>query len=260
MKIKAAVLAGVMAMGLLGATGTSAEAKLTKTGNKCASLVVVGARGSGEGQSAGSIPGFGSRLSPGVSNMASRIKRSGTIRYLAVKYPAIKITPTNALNRKKYFASVGAGAKDAMSKVNSLASACPSTRFALVGYSQGASVMRWAMRDLAASRQDKVVLVGLLGDPERRGFDTRPSEIGLLENYGTGTLRRGGVLGAGPALPARRARAVVTMCHAGDAFCNSAPTQLVRSPIHYNFYQSKTGASKTGMALYIPLANYGGFR
>ncbi len=143
-----------------------------------------------------------------------------------------------------------------MSNVKNIAAACPKTKFALVGYSQGASVVRWAIRDLPDSLKDKVVLVGLIGDPERRGFNQTTPEIGHHVFFTSGTTMYGsGALGAGPVLPKRRGSAVVTACHLNDDICNRSGAFSMSA--HTGYYQSTTGASKIGSGFYIALFNNG---
>lgn len=261
-----AFLAALLAMILLSALPQSAQA-LTVSGAKCSDLIVLGARGSGQRWDSGAIEGFGPEVSGAVQNAVARVKASGTVRFVGVTYPAIPID--NSWTRGRYFNSVGEGARYTMSVVNALAQECPlRTRFALVGYSQGASVMRWAIRDLPDSRKDRVVAVGLIADPERRGFNVSPSEIGLIENYDTGTLHGSGVLGAAPVLPSRRANAIVTMCHRGDNVCNFPVNsgwaigdwirfEYRKQVTHSTFYKSTTGISSSGLMLYIPLSKHG---
>lgn len=234
----------------------------------CPTLVVIGARGSGQSPTSGGIRGFGPEVSNATKAAVAKVKASGTVRYVPVSYPAM---PVNAgWRRGKYFDSVGAGARNAMSAANTVVQRCPSTKIALVGYSQGASVMRWAIRDLPAASQDRVILVGLIADPERRGFNVNPSEIGLYENYNTGTLYGSGFLGAGPALPARRTNAIVSMCNKSDNVCNNPANtgwsvgdagaiEGFTQKTHTTFYQMPVAAATAGSTMYIPLTK-GGLR
>ncbi|WP_162891225.1 cutinase family protein [Aeromicrobium sp. A1-2] len=243
-----------------------ADAALKSTTSKCSSLVIIGARGSGQSMSSGSISGFGPEVTGSVKNMVSRIKRTGTYRYVGVSYPAIPVDRN--WTTSKYFASVGKGAKFTMDTVKSIGKSCSSTKFALIGYSQGASVMRWAIRDLPSTLQARVLLVGMIADPERRGFNTSPSDIGFVENYDSGTLYGSGLLGAGPKMPSGRSRAVVQFCHKNDNVCNRPGNSgvavgdwgKVDTKTHGSFYKTSSTYPKTGLMLYVPLANYGGFR
>jgi pimeloyl-ACP methyl ester carboxylesterase len=253
-----------LAAGMLVIAPAPANATLRDTTATCADLVVLGARGSGQSWTSGAIPGFGPELSLAVANARSRVRANGTIRYVGVDYPATSVPSIIAAGPRwstVYWSSVGKGAKYAMDTINGLVRSCRTTKIALVGVSQGASVVRWAIRDLPSASQARVIVVGLVGDPQRRGFNVSPSEIGLLEDFGSGTLRNSGLLGAGPVLPSGRARAVVSMCHAADPVCN-APVGAagfggLSLTVHETYYKSAAAVPKNGMMLYIPLANAG---
>lgn len=243
-----------------------APAKLSVTGARCATLVVFGARGSGQAVTSGSINGFGPEVSNAAKAAIARVKTAGTVRYEGVVYPAVPVDTKWRTGR--YFDSVGAGARTTIADINALLRDCSSTKVALVGYSQGASVMRWVLRDLPSASKNKVVLVGLIADPERRGFNVSPSEIGLYENFDSGTLYGSGILGAGPVLPASRASAVVSMCTKADNVCNS-PSNTgwavgdrgkidgLKQATHTGFYQTSSAAAVAGSTMYIALAKNG---
>lgn len=251
-----ALVLGVVAP--LFAMAPPAEARLTTSTKKCSSLVVIGARGSGQSVGSGSIPGFGPQGTAAIKNAVGRIQRTGSLRYqglTSTQYPAVGVNWTTAFNRDPYWASVKKGAYATMAIAKDLASSCSSTKIALVGYSQGASVMRWAIRDLPDRVKDRVVLIGLIGDPERRGFNQTAPEIGRHVFFTGDTLYGSGALGAGPALPSRRRSAIVTACHVKDDICNR--TGAWSTTEHGSFYQSSTGASKIGSAFYGALLNNG---
>lgn len=264
-------LVAVLAVALLLLFAGPAEAALKTSSTKCASLVVVGARGSGQAaSSSSSITGFGPQARAGIETAVKRVKRSGTVRYRSLtktEYPAVSVNWTTAFNRQAYWASVSKGAKSTMAIVKDITSKCRSTKVALVGYSQGASVVRWAIRDLPKSVRARVALVGLLGDPERRGYNVKPSEIGIQQNYdvtrgGKPVVSYGsGALGAGPALPGDRVSAIASGCHPDDDVCNlstrNASGAKFDMKVHTTYYQSSTGASKTGLVFYIALSKNG---
>ncbi|MCM6775397.1 cutinase family protein [Nocardia sp. CDC159] len=115
----------------------------------------------------------------------------------------------------------GLSKREAVSKARDLVAAtaarCDRTRFALIGYSQGAD----AAGDLAAEigtglgvvAPDRVVAVGLLSDPRRSPTD--PLVGPPVPGIGAGGVRIGGFGWLGPK--------VRTFCAAGDLYC-AVPT------------------------------------
>jgi len=56
------------------------------------------------------------------------------------------------------------GAKDVVARITSQIAACPQQKFALVGYSQGARVVRKGANLLSEAAQDKIVATAVYGD------------------------------------------------------------------------------------------------
>ncbi|KIW52425.1 hypothetical protein PV05_08061 [Exophiala xenobiotica] len=134
---------GVLAttIGALAVTATAAGSNTTCAG----SLYILCARGSGElavAPKAGTYPD--NTGSPGILalQVASRIE--GTV-IAGVIYPATDPTATGALNITAYELSENAGAKAIVEEVNQYHSACPDSKIALIGYSQGAQVVQDAL-------------------------------------------------------------------------------------------------------------------
>jgi cutinase len=70
--------------------------------------------------------------------------------------------------------SVTLGAQDVVSRLRMQAVSCPDQKFALVGYSQGAMVMRQAVPAIPDDiAQEKVVSLVMFGDP---GLKMRPNK------------------------------------------------------------------------------------
>lgn len=234
-----------------------AAAGMTKSTKACPALIVVGLRGSGETASSGSIPYFGKPASSAAKNMVSRIKRTGTYRYAGIPYDA------KAVNPFTYPASVADGVKLTTGILRSLRSKCgTSTRYALIGYSQGAQVVRESVAKLEYAVRTQIVAVGLIGDPKRRGYDTRPSEIGYVENFDLGTLKKGGILGAGATFEGRlRATKVASFCVPKDYICNATAGttwgQGWNAIWHTGFYNWDSSIRKIGLGLYTRLVNNG---
>lgn len=234
-----------------------ASAGLTKVSKACTSLIVVGLRGSGETANSGSIPYFGRPASLAAKNMVSRIKRQGTYRYAGIPYDAKKVNPHT------YAGSVADGVKLTTGVLRSIRRNCgTATRFALIGYSQGAQVIRESVAKLEHSVRAQIVTVGLIGDPKRRGYNVRPSEIGYVENFDRGTLRKGGILGAGATFAGRLSSTkVASFCVPQDYICNATAGttwgQGWNAVWHTGFYNWTSSTRTIGLGLYTRLVNNG---
>jgi cutinase len=82
--------------------------------------------------------------------------------------------------------SVSIGTKDVVDRLTAQHAACPEQRFALVGYSQGARVMRAATVQLNKSLYPNIVALVMFGDRGMRDMNITqfPPELKfkLLEN------------------------------------------------------------------------------
>jgi cutinase len=73
-------------------------------------------------------------------------------------------------------AGVGTGARDVAERLASQEKACPNQVFALVGYSQGASVMNSAAKRIPATTQkDKIKALVMFGDPSQHSEHFTPT-------------------------------------------------------------------------------------
>jgi cutinase len=193
---------------------------------ECSMIHVIGARGSGQPS------GFGDQVGPVVRSIAdasTSIGRSATSE--ALDYPAISVSDSLglALINGEYDASVRAGVNELWAAIGRVSSACPSTDIVLVGYSQGAQVIKAA---LAGSLPiHRIVSVVLLADPTRD-----PSQIGLLR-LGDPTTLRTGAFGA-IALPDHVRTVTLDVCAAGDGICERGRRDLLA---HTEGYRDAAG-------------------
>lgn len=249
-RLAALAAASTLALTSLLLTPASASA-LTAKSTACTDLIVLGARGSGAGMSDGSVYGFGRVLSPIATNMVSRVKRSGTYRFAALPYEAAPYGIGSGYDR-----SVQDGGALGASIVGSLAAKCPGSRFALLGHSQGAQVWRLAISKMSTTARSRIVAVGLVGDPRRRGFAQSPSEVGYHETFNTGAFANSGVFGAGTPFTSWLTSAsskVATFCPKGDHVCNTGGT--ISEYWHSTFYIERS--SSVGYGIYTRLAANG---
>lgn len=161
------------------------------------------------GQSGPSQPGM---LSGVVDTLRANGVRADYVSYAATAFP---------WEGETYGASKNQAVTAATLMMQAMALQCPSTKFALVGYSQGAD----AAGDVAASigtgagviRSERLVAVGLLSDPRRSESDTL---IGPpVQGSGVGGARPGGFGWVSPV--------VRTICVDGDLYCSTPKDDYV---------------------------------
>jgi hypothetical protein len=158
---------------------------------QCATVLFIGARGSGQ-PAGGSSDDGGSGMGPQVYSAYQRLVAglpSVSVDGLAVDYPArpvelLVIDPTT------YFRSIQDGVTAVKATLRRQAKACPGQRLVLTGYSQGAMVMHRVLQDLLAR-----------GTSSTRRVMRRVDGVILLADGDR--LRRDGVTGLGSAAPGR---------------------------------------------------------
>ncbi len=215
------------------------DTKLLVT-DRCADLVVIGARGST--QDVHRNLGVGTEVRVTVEQLARQLRgRSDlTVHVEPVRYDS-SATPTAA----GFLRNTAAGGALALQRLSSLAAACPSSRFALVGFSQGAHVVHTAAMSVPAALVGRVALVAMIADPS-----TNPDDTIARWSYATEPTRGHGRLGAGPPIPAPLSSAAISFCVAADAICNDrgAPGSG-QSPTHQHFYEKASTARITAARL-----------
>jgi cutinase len=84
--------------------------------------------------------------------------------------------------------SVSTGSADVVQRLTEQDKACPDEKFVLVGYSQGASVMRNAAPKIPKSLYPKVIALAMFGDPGLKRGQKFPEELQpkLFENCAPG--------------------------------------------------------------------------
>jgi len=134
-----------------------------------------------------------------------------TVAVQALDYPAIDLARTLgfALFDGRYSASVAAGADALAATIAAEGAACPETVFALVGYSQGAQVIKESAARLPSGR---IAALALIADPTSAISDS-VVRIGT-ERIDDGSLRP-------IPLPSRYLRRTIDVCADGDPFCGS---------------------------------------
>jgi len=147
----------------------------------CSAFEVLVARGTSEpsfkdGGKFGVVVG-----DPVIGNLT---KVFPSARGYPVQYPASTVNT-----------SVPTGANDVVERLKKQDKACPSQKFALIGYSQGAGVMHSAATKIPVDIQKKIVALVMFGDPlikptSTYGNGTFPPELQskLLQNCAVGDM------------------------------------------------------------------------
>ncbi|MFD4180148.1 cutinase family protein [Rhodococcus sp. NPDC058514] len=197
---KTLAIASVVAAATIGISGGVAQADASGAG--CPNLYVVSIPGTWEtGPARQPAPGM---LGAVTGALASPNIRTEYVTYAATAFP---------WETQVYAASKRQATDNARGLLEAMQRTCATTRFGIIGYSQGAD----AAGDLAAEigsglssvRPEKVAGVGLLSDPRRAETDVL---IGpRVQGFGSGGPRMGGFGAVGDR--------TVTFCAPGDLYC-----------------------------------------
>lgn len=179
------------------------------TADGCADVSVIGARGSGQ-------VGYGSQVGDVVAGIVSDAERIGlSVDDTPLDYPAISLADSFglALFTGEYDRSVETGVTALTGELDRIRADCPSSRIVLIGYSQGAQVIKQTM----ASRPpiDRIESVVLLGDPTRDIVQSGLTRLGDLAIVNPGSL--------GALTIADHIRPVsIDVCAVADSICSGA--------------------------------------
>jgi cutinase len=179
---------------------------------RCADLVVLGARASGQRLTADNSQ-MGTEVHAMASEAASRLDVS-SVRLAGLPYPAVPTSHGTAA----YEASVREGVALLGARLTRLFAACPRTQVALAGFSQGAEVVHRALTGptFTDAQQRRVVAVALIADPTYDAGTTNAHQV----RYGVDAEARSGLLGPGEPLPAALAARTIDFCHPDDLVCS----------------------------------------
>jgi hypothetical protein len=179
-------LATAIALGAGRAGGSPAEAVPDTAGQAaCPQLYLYGVRGTGE------PAGLGLPIGALASELEARMP--GQVQAVASTYPASGIDVLQGF--VQYKASVQAGRQLLNAELDRFASECPDADVAVVGYSQGADVVRRGLVDRGNAAGYKVIL---LGDPNMKASETTIRVVD--ENRNPVQSSRSGIAYLAPAL------------------------------------------------------------
>jgi cutinase len=208
---------------------------------KCADLVVLGLRGSGQ-PSTGNA-GVGEEVFKSIQNMATRLhtRSDTTVRVEAVDYRAARAATFVA-----YKAGVENGKRLLGAQYAKLLQECRASTFAFVGFSQGAQAVHEFSYNLSADRSRNLVLVGMIADPRKN-----PNDSITAWSYADKATTGQGNLGAGPKFTSHTRRIAVTFCVAADEVCNGPGVAGANAAAvtHKTFYEEADTVRSTGYRL-----------
>lgn len=181
----------------------------------CHDYVLISGRGTGEPQ--GPSFGFKGMISQTLNAVPNGVEYD-------VVYPAIF-----DLTQETTFI----GAKDIEEHVNQGYAACPEQKYALMGYSQGATVVLEAFQNLSGTNAgEQIKAVVLIGNPyqEKNQATTVDQNAGSTTRVYDGILLPlRGTLALDPKLPQNGV--ALNICYIGDPVCTGAE-YAISSPAH----------------------------
>ncbi|MDO5731573.1 cutinase family protein [Corynebacterium sphenisci] len=179
----------------------------------CAPVTLVAVPGTGETNAVRDPDVAHGRITPGLAADLRAGLGGRAVRAVWLPYPA------DAVATMGYAESRARGLAALHRLLGELAAACPGTRLALAGYSQGADILAGFAADLgrgaAAVPPERIAAVAVFGNPRRGMAGARPA--------GTAAPGGIGVLGPAPAGWGPLAGRVLDACNAGDLWCESTP-------------------------------------
>ncbi len=182
---------------------------LSGVADGCPDYQIIGARGSGQA-------GYGTQVGGVVDDVEGTLIGAGyNVESIALDYPAISLVDSFglALFTGEYDASVDKGVAALSARLDTAANVCPGTGIILVGYSQGAQVIKRTMAERPPV--DRIVSVVLLGDPTRDILQS-----GLVR-LGAPFIESEGSLGGFP-IPDQIRPLTVDVCAVDDSVCSNA--------------------------------------
>lgn len=209
---------------LLVATGVIVELRPSAFAADCSFYEFVGARGSGEGGNYDdpNERGMGTLVAEVYRGLAA--KQPGRINPYGVHYSAVPVAGKDgvvnvagAITRigflGRYTDSVREGTQDTLKHVRDVHKSCPSTRFILAGYSQGAQAVGDALEQFTPEERGLIAGTALFGDPTANASSW---------SYKGSDAQHHGALGVRDEWPEDSRGKVFSYCQPRDPICNLA--------------------------------------
>jgi hypothetical protein len=213
-----------------GLTATTIGMAVAET-DECPNLYLLGVPGTHYQLTPPAVPGGPPGFDPDnpgwmITQVADHLRPErddGRLRYEQITYPAdVGIAVS-------YRESTRLGKEATLRRIAEIAQRCGDTRFALIGYSQGAAIAGDALHDIDTGHgpvpASRVVRGGLLSDPRRTAEDhlVGPPVPGV----GVDDPRPGGF--------GELADRVDTFCGRGDVVCDNDPDATLLRPLVRHF-------------------------
>jgi len=187
---------------LLASIALAAVALAVPTKRACLDFIIISTRGTGEAQ--GPSEGF-------ITMIANTLAAIPNGQEQDTVYPA-------AIDQDS-----ASGTADIINRINTNVASCPNIKFALLGYSQGATATVEALKQLGSpttSTNNHIKAVFLIGDPEHEPG----KQSNVDQNGGNTTDNATGIEGhvAGAGIPAAwdSSGRVLDVCFQGDGVCS----------------------------------------
>ena len=244
----AAVLVAMVVAGVTTSSTDRAEAAARLTTMRCADLVVLGARASGQRLTSSNVQA-GPEVYATVVAAARSLDPGVSVRLEGVPYPAV---PTSR-GTQAYLASVREGASMLRAATVELLGSCPDAEVVLAGFSQGAHVVHRTLTHdpLPLRLARRVVAVALIADPTYGRLTDDAHQV----RYGSTAPARDGLIGPGPRLPRLLARRTIDFCNPADLVCafDGTDGEITMAPragaAHRTFYEDPDVVADNGRLL-----------
>ncbi len=220
-------------------TSTSTDATRAANGS-CANLIVIGALGSTQNPDLNSGVGTEVRLTTDRLIRLVHARSAKTVGLEAIDYDSAAAASLDA-----YLAHTAEGATMMTSRLREIARACPDSRFALLGFSQGAQVVHGAAAHMPSELARRVALVAMIADPSRD-----PADRIRHWSYADSPAPQPGKVGAGAPIDPALRDVAISLCVAADDICNDvgAPGGPP-SAAHKHFYEKPSTVRITAKQL-----------
>lgn len=198
----------------------------------CPDAVMIGAAGSGQGDD---LLGVGSQVGSALSGFGGQLAAVAQgpvdVGFVALDYPALGVIEGGllAFMGDTIVESIDEGRRELQTLIGSIGERCEGLPIYLVGYSQGASVIRTALDELPEALHRSIGGVAVIADPYRDGEDPGVLQLTNEPDQGPEGLTphdRNGMMG-GLVMPAWLDAPFYSACARQDAVCNFSFSDLL---------------------------------
>ena len=203
-------------------------------GSSCPDAVVVGVAGSGQSEDA---LGVGPQVASAVTAFTDRVTDQATssveVGFLALDYPALGVIEGGLMafmGDENMFDSVDEGRTELDGLIAGIRDSCDGTKTYIIGFSQGASVIRLTIDELSESYRTAVGGVGVIADPYRDADDPLVEHLTAEADedlFGSGAPHTRDGIFAGLSAPDWIDGSFYSACARRDAVCNFSLVDLL---------------------------------